>query len=62
MSRLVPLTQSNGENQGFTYGMVPNNPLTWDFGSVYGCACDKNYEGYDCGQRACLARRWQGLA
>ena len=51
----MPLTEINGVNAGYTYGLVPNNPLTWDFTSVYGCACDKNFEGYHCSQSACAA-------
>jgi hypothetical protein len=36
-----------------TYGDTPNDPLTWDAARIYGCYCDKEYEGYDCSLYMC---------
>lgn len=44
---------SNGVATTFTYGAIPNDPLTWDFDQTYGCKCDVGYTGYDCALRAC---------
>lgn len=35
------------------YGATPNDPQTWDASRIYGCYCDKEYEGYDCSQYVC---------
>lgn len=53
MTTLATLTKVNGEVQEYTYGRVPNNPLTWDYDSVYGCYCDEGWLGYDCSLRQC---------
>ena len=44
----------NGVNPGFTYGMVPNNPKTWDYNRMFGCNCNSGWNGYDCSLRMCL--------
>lgn len=54
METLATLGKENGEVQDYTYGRVPNNPLTWDYQSLYGCYCDENWIGYDCSLRQCV--------
>lgn len=53
MMALAALADVNGDAAGFTYGAIPNNPLTWDANMVRGCFCDPGYEGYDCSQLSC---------
>ena len=53
MSTLARLTKKNGEYAGFTYGLTPNLPATWDALKVFGCLCDDMYTGYDCSHRSC---------
>lgn len=53
MSQLAALATSNGDPTPFTYGANPNNAATWDRDSVYGCACDVGYTGFDCSLRTC---------
>ena len=36
-----------------SYGLIPNNPDTWDATKVYGCLCDSKYSGYDCSESLC---------
>jgi hypothetical protein len=43
----------NGDLAYTTYGMVPNDPLRWDYDMVQGCLCDPGFEGHDCSQRSC---------
>lgn len=43
----------NGDAAGFTYGLVPNNPLTWDANKVFGCLCDARHGGYACAESLC---------
>jgi hypothetical protein len=38
---------------GTQYGIVPNNPYTWDAKKVMGCLCDYPYTGYDCSLYQC---------
>lgn len=54
METLATFGQINGEVQDYTYGHIPNNPLTWDYQSLYGCYCDENWIGYDCSLRQCV--------
>lgn len=53
MQKLATLATVNGDNAGFTYGAIPNNPLTWDAEKVYGCYCDDGWHGYDCSLMDC---------
>lgn len=41
------------ELSGHTYGLVPNNPFTWDAYNLFGCRCDYPYSGYDCSLLTC---------
>ena len=54
MATLATLKDVNGELAGYTYGLVPNDPSTWDATRIYGCHCDAEYQGYDCNQLKCL--------
>jgi hypothetical protein len=54
MSGLAELRRINGDTVPTTYGLIPNNPLTWDFNRVFGCHCDPTWMGYDCSQRTCV--------
>lgn len=45
---LATFATINGDAAGFTYGMIPNNPSTWDATKVFGCYCDSQHSGYDC--------------
>jgi len=38
---------------GYTYGLDTNLVETWDAHRIHGCACDDQYEGYDCSERTC---------
>jgi len=53
MMALSSLATINGDAAGFSYGAIPNNPLTWDANMVYGCFCDTGYQGYDCSLKTC---------
>ena len=53
MMALAALANVNGNLAGFTYGAIPNNPLTWDASMVYGCYCDPGFQGYDCSLFTC---------
>jgi len=53
MFTLASLASVNGVVAGFTYGLIPNNPYTWDYNRIFGCACDVGWTGYDCSQRIC---------
>lgn len=53
MASLAELQTNNGDKADITYGLTPNDPLTWDKDRVYGCYCDAGYEGYDCARRVC---------
>jgi len=55
MSELAEYATINGELAGFTYGMIPNNPLTWDAEHIQGCVCNEGYHGYDCSLKTCLS-------
>lgn len=54
MMTLASNAKVNGVVAGFTYGLIPNNPLTWDYNRVFGCNCDDGWHGYDCSLRSCL--------
>ncbi|OQR84305.1 hypothetical protein ACHHYP_13578 [Achlya hypogyna] len=52
--RLTLLSSTwNGAPTPYTYGTVPNNPLTWDYNKIQGCFCDTGFTGHDCARRAC---------
>ena len=53
MNTLALLAKDNGDNAGYSYGNVPNDPKTWDAFKIYGCICDTGFEGYDCSLRSC---------
>ena len=53
MQTLATYSNINGDAAGYTYGNIPNNPLTWDFDRMYGCYCDPLWTGYDCSLRTC---------
>lgn len=53
MGQLANFAKNNGDATPFTYGQNPNEPLTWDSNSVYGCLCDEGWTGYDCSLRTC---------
>lgn len=53
MSQLAELANVNGDDAGFTYGLTPHDPFTWDYNKVYGCKCDEGWHGYDCSRRTC---------
>ena len=53
MMTLATYATINGDAASFTYGIVPNNPLTWDATRMYGCLCDPLWTGYDCSLRVC---------
>lgn len=55
MSDLAEFATVNGELAGYTYGMIPNNPLTWDAEHIQGCICNENFHGYDCSEMTCLS-------
>ena len=46
---------NNGDAVPWTYGLNPNNPLTWDGGMIKGCVCDEGWHNYDCTLRTCPA-------
>jgi hypothetical protein len=43
----------DGTPVSFTYGVTPNDPLTWDHDKIKGCHCSDGWEGYDCFLRSC---------
>jgi len=43
----------NGDFLDVTYGVVENNPATWDYDKLYGCSCDAGFGGYDCSEMSC---------
>ena len=43
----------HGDTTQYTYGAIPNNPLTWDADMMQGCLCDDGWQGYDCSLRTC---------
>lgn len=53
MQALANLNKVNGVSVPQTYGFTPNDNLHWDGESIYGCACDEGFTGYDCSQRTC---------
>jgi len=53
MMTLATYATINGDAASYTYGIVPNNPLTWDATRMYGCLCDPLWTGYDCSLRVC---------
>lgn len=53
MQSLAALSTINGDLAGFTYGNIPNNPVTWDADRIFGCYCDDGYMGYDCSLLVC---------
>jgi len=53
MSELAQASNKNGDATGYTYGLDPNNALTWDGFRVFGCKCDVGFEGFDCSLRTC---------
>jgi hypothetical protein len=53
MYELAEWAENNGDATEYTYGLDPNNPLTWDAHRVHGCLCDKGWDGYDCSLRKC---------
>jgi copper chaperone CopZ len=53
MAELALHSSSNGVPLAVTYGADPNNALTWDAHRVFGCLCDKGFEGFDCSERMC---------
>lgn len=55
MSDMAEFATVNGELAGYTYGVIPNNPLTWDAEHIQGCVCNENYHGYDCSKMTCLS-------
>ena len=62
MSGLAELRKINGATTPTTYGLIPNNPLTWDFNRVRGCHCDLTWRGYDCSERECPVCSTFGVA
>ncbi len=55
MMTLASAATVNGVNAGRTYGLVPNEPKTWDYNRMYGCNCNDGWAGYDCSLRTCLS-------
>lgn len=53
MAELALEARTNGEPIAITYGKTPNNPKTWDFNKIQGCACDAGFQGHDCSLRSC---------
>mmetsp|Transcript_7391 Transcript_7391/g.15201 ORF Transcript_7391/g.15201 Transcript_7391/m.15201 type:complete len:603 (+) Transcript_7391:425-2233(+) len=53
MSTLAEKNEVNGVLSPQTYGIDPNNSLTWDSDQVYGCLCSDGWEGYDCFLKSC---------
>ena len=53
MQTLATYAKINGNLAGYTYGITPNDPITWDAEKVYGCLCDDGWEGYDCSLKSC---------
>uniref|UniRef100_A0A7S2JX95 EGF-like domain-containing protein n=1 Tax=Leptocylindrus danicus TaxID=163516 RepID=A0A7S2JX95_9STRA len=53
MKQLAQLATSNGYPTPYTYGLDPNNPLTWDHDQIRGCLCSDGFEGYDCSLKTC---------
>ena len=53
MAQLALAATENGAATDFTYGATPNNPHTWDYDMIQGCACDDGYHGYDCSLMTC---------
>merc|ERR1711916_387080 len=51
---LASNSKINGEVADFTYGLIPNDPATWDYNRMFGCNCDDGWHGYDCSLRSCL--------
>lgn len=35
------------------YGILPNDPNTWDAHRIHGCVCDEGWFGFDCSERQC---------
>jgi len=54
MAELALWAEDNGDATSYTYGLDPNNPMTWDANRILGCYCDKGFGGYDCSVRTCL--------
>jgi len=65
MSQLAEEKLDNGVATSYTYGLTPNDPLRWDYLSMYGCLCDEGFEGYDCSLRSCPVgddpNTWNGV-
>lgn len=53
MATLATYATKNGVNLRYTYGLIPNNVLTWDFNRIQGCNCNGGWTGYDCSLRTC---------
>jgi len=53
MSQLAEQATLNGDSASTTYGLVPNDPLRWDYDMVMGCLCDDGFEGHDCSLVSC---------
>ena len=51
MGSLAGLNKENGVTVPHSYGRTPNDNLHWDGESIYGCACDEGFTGYDCSRR-----------
>ena len=53
MATLATFATVEGNLASYTYGVVPNNPQTWDAHKVLGCYCDPGYTGHDCSLKSC---------
>lgn len=53
MKQLAQLATTNGDPSPYSYGLDPNNPLTWDYDQIRGCLCSDGFEGYDCSFKSC---------
>lgn len=53
MFELAQYSVINGDATQFTYGLDPNNHMTWDGHRIRGCLCDVGFEGFDCSLRQC---------